>query len=252
MKERLEKSNCLHKDDNRGFRVDGRKNYDGSPLIPRDVTWIEDASALAEVLKTQSPGEAIWSAKRMGKKALEALRPLLYSKEEALRKHAAFAVAAAGSEESADLLREMAKERDGVMLLDCRKNNQLRGCMAIYWLGRLGDRGITEELIRLICDENEIENKVYHQTELKTTRYRIADFNDIYFQFTSQALMALVRIGNRHADLRAPISDAFEKAFFDESYYRRITSRPRESSEGDMVLSIKTMAMRTVESWKNQ
>lgn len=78
----------------------------------------------------------------------------------------------------------------------------LRGCMAIYWLGRLGDREIAAELMQLICNPNEQEKPVYHQNDIKTTRYKINGYKDIYFQFMSQSVMVLIRIGDRHKDLQ--------------------------------------------------
>jgi hypothetical protein len=146
----------------------------------------------------------------------------------------------------------MAVQRDGLMLKDCRKNNNLRGCIAIYWLGRLGDREITEELIRLICEPNEVEKPVYNQTDVQTTRYKILAYNDIYFQFMSQAVMALIRIGNAHVDLRPQIEEAFICAFSSDDYYQRITNKPELSSEGNMVKTIKTIAFSAAKRWQNK
>ena len=124
--------------------------------------------------------------------------------------------------------------------------------MAIYWLGRLGDREVTHELIDLICNPNEIEKAVYRKNAMQTTRYEIADFEDVYFQFMSQAVMALVRIGNAHADLRGEIEIAFYDALLADDYYFRITKRPKESSEGNMVQGIKNIAFSAAQKWKNE
>ncbi len=249
LKEALMKSGCLKESDNRGFRIDGRRNWDGTPLVPRNVQWIEDPAKLEEGLKTQMPGEAIWSVRQMGAKALPVLRALLQSDEENSRKHSAFALAMLGNSEGVDVLREMVASRDEQMLKDCRKHNHLRGCVAIYWLGRLGDRQITQELMDLICNPEENRKAVYHQTDVQTTRYEISDFEDVYFQFMSQAVMALVRIGTAHIDLRPQIRKAFSDAFSDDAYYKRITTRPKMSSEGNMVQTIKNIAFSAVERW---
>ena len=103
----------------------------------------------------------------------------------------------------------------------------------------------------LICDEKEQERPVY-QNALLTTRYKIADFDNIYFQFMSQAVMALVRIGDMHADLQAQIAEAFRTAFEDGSYYHRITKRPAMSSEGNMALTMKNIAFSAMENWQNK
>lgn len=250
LREKLVQSGCLKEIDNRGYRIDGKKNWDGTPLIPEDVHWITDPEKLADRLKTDKPGQAIWSAKRMGDKAVPALCKLLVSPDENTAKHAAFALAMLKKEDGVQLLRDMVIRRDGMMLKDCRKHNNLRGCMAIYWLGRLGDKEIARELMDLICDPNEIDKPVYHQKDLQTTRYKIADFAGVYAQYLSQAVMALVRIGDAHPDTREPIGNAFKKAFSTDDYYCRITQRPKQSSEGNMALTVKNIAFRALERWQ--
>ena len=121
--------------------------------------------------------------------------------------------------------------------------------MAIYWLGRLADIGITEELADLICNENELQREIYRNTDLLTTRYEISDFEGVYLQLVSQAVMALVRIGDAHSNQRELIAKAFEKAFCDGRYYERITKRPKESSEGSMVLTIGDVAFSATRKW---
>lgn len=249
LREKLLESGCLNERYNRGCRIDGKVNWDGSPLAVRDVSWITDPEKLAEGLQTEAPGEAIWSAKRMGAKALPALGQYITADDENLRKHAAFAVAMLGSGEANPILRDMVTRRDGLMLKDCRKNNNLRGCMAIYWLGRLADREIAGELMELICDSAEQEKPVY-QKGMQNTRYKIDDYDDTYFQFMSQAVMALVRIGDAHADLRVRIAQAFANAFGTDDYYHRITQKPKRSSEGNMVQAIKTVAFTAAHRWQ--
>jgi len=249
LKERLEESGCLDEKYNRGYRVDGKVNWDGSPLHVRTVSWTTDPAELKTGLETQTPGEAIWAARRMGEKALPVLREYSTAEDENLQKHAAFAMAILGSREANPILRDMAIKRDGAMLGDCRKNNNLRGCMAIYWLGRLADREIAPELMRLICDPAEQEKPVY-QKGMQNTRYKIDDYDDTYFQFMSQSVMALVRIGDAHPDLREQIAEAFANAFATDEYYHRITRKPKHSSEGNMVQTLKTVADAAAHRWQ--
>ena len=246
----LEESGCLKAEDNRGVRIDGRVNWDGTPIEKESVSWITAPEALGKRLGTETPGQAIWSAKRMGEKAVPVLQNLLKEQDENTRKHAAFALAMLGNDAGKDLLRDMVYQRDGLMLKDCRKHNNFRGCMAIYWLGRLGDREITQELLELICSEQEAEKTVYHRELAQTTRYKVADFQNVYFQFMSQSVMALVRIGEKHPDLRQRIEKGFLEAFSSDAYYERITTRPKRSSEGNMVLALKNVAFSAVEKWK--
>ena len=252
LQEKLLQSGCLDNAYNRGYRIDGQKNWDGTPLVKQDVCWITDPAKLEEGLKSETPGQAIWSAKRMGAEALPTLRQYLTTTDENLKKHTAFAIASLDCREANTVLRDMVAHRDGRMLQDCRKNNNLRGCMAIYWLGRLYDREITEELIRLICDPSEKDKSVYHQEDLQTTRYKVLDYNDVYFQFMSQSVMALVRIGDIHVDLRPQIEQAFIRAFATGDYYHRITQKPQLSSEGNMVQAIKVVAFSAAKRWQDQ
>lgn len=245
---RLVASHCLDRTHEADYRVDGSRDVYGNPLTPHDVHFMTDPAQLEPVLATLTPGEAIWSAKRMGAKTIDTLKPLLRSEDENTRKHAAFALAIVGDASGVEVLREMVKERDGLMLNDCRKHNQQRGCMAIYHLGRLGDAEITDTLIELITDADEVKRDVYHR-EVLGTRYKILNFNNEFFQFVSNAVVALIRIADQHPELQAKVAAAFKTAFDDDTYYERITTRPKMSSEGGMALNIKNVAYTAAKRW---
>ena len=245
----LKESGCLKAEDDRGVRIDGKINWDGTPLVKEGVTWITQPEDMEARLATRTPGQAIWSVKRLGQTAVPTLRKLLDSPEENTRKHAAFALAMLGEDAAIPVLRDMVKTRDGVMLEDCRKHNNFRGCVAIYWLGRLADPQIVPELLSLICNGEESQHPVYHQKTVHTTRYKVANFENMYFQFMSQAVMALVRIGDRHPNLRNQIQKGFQDAFGSGEYYSRITTRPESSSEGNMTLALKNVAFAAGERW---
>ena len=66
----------------------------------------------------------------------------------------------------------------------------------------------------------------------------------------SEAVMALVRIGNKNPEVRSVIRDAFYKAFDDGSFVERITTRPRMSSEGSMAANIRRVANDAVQEWQ--
>lgn len=251
IKARLEQSGCLKEQDNRGVRIDGVTNWDGTPLVKEDVRWLTDPEDLEAGLRTEKPGQAIWSARRMGEKAVPVLHNLLTSQDINTQKHTAFALAMLGDDKGDGILRDMVIQRDAFVLQDCRKNNNLRGCMAIYWLGRLADREIVPELAALICDPKEQDKPVYHQNEAQTIRYKVSDFENVYFQFVSQAVMALVRIGEKHTDLREQIEKAFVSAFSTDDYYWRITKRPPQCSEGNMAKTVKTVAFSAIAKWRN-
>ena len=234
----------------RGYRIDGWVDCDGNPLVKEDVNFITEPDKLEERLATIKPGQAIWSAKRMGAEAIETLKKLLASSDENTRKHSAFALAIIGDESGIEILREMVKERDGLMLKDCRKHNQQRGCMAIYHLGRLGDAEITDTLIEIISDKDEVKKPAYNMEFAMGTRYKIENFNNEFFQFVSNVVVALIRIGDAHPELQKKIAEGFKRAYEDDSYYERITTRPKMSAEGGMVLNIKSVAYTAINRWR--
>ena len=250
IKAALLESGCLKEADNRGCRIDGIRNDKGELLPSTAVNWITDPEMLEDRLKTDKPGEAIWSARKIGEEAIPTLLKLLESSDPNISRHSAFALSILGCEEALPTLRQMVVTRDDVMLKDCRKNNNIRGCMAIFWLGRLADREIVDELIDIISLDTEIEREVYKKKDLQTTRYKVRDFEDVYFQFVSQSLMALVRIGEGHEDLRPRIIEGFKAAFSSDEYYHRFTSRNKMSSEGNMVLALKNIAFATAQKWQ--
>lgn len=241
LKARLEKTGCLCNPYDSYYRVDGVAD-------PVDLYFIENTKELEKALATDKPGWAIWSAKRMGDRAKPALIPLVKSEDENTRKHAAFALAMLGDDSGVGVLRQMLAQRDGTTLADCRKLNQQRGCMAIYLLGKLGDTESVDALLDVLTDPNELDQAVYHMQE-QSTRYAVLDFNSAYFQFASNAVMALIRIGDKHPDCRAQISTGFQQAFGDGSYYTKITTKPVMSSEGGMAENLKAVAFAASKRW---
>ena len=186
----------------------------------------------------------------MGDVAKPVLLDCLASPDENARKHAAFALALLGDRSGIDLLRDMVQNRDGVMLCDCRKHNLQRGAIAIYYLGKLRDGESVDMLGEILTNPKEAEQPAYHQAFAMGTRYKIEGFLAEYFQFVTGATMALIRIGDGCLELRGKIEGIFDAAFGDESYYERITTRPRMSSEGGMVENIAAVAFAAAERWK--
>lgn len=242
-------SGCLDYAYDRGYRVDGWIDCDGNPLVQRNVTFMTDPAQLEARLATLKPGEAIWSARRMGTKANETLKGLLNSENENTRKHAAFALAITGDDSGIEILRDMARERDGKMLKDCRKHNRQRGFMAIYLLGKLKDAEIVDTLIDIITNEDELKRPAYIPLFPPGARYTVSGFNNQYFQFIINSVVALIRIGDEHPNLQSKIASAFKTAFEDDTYYDRITTRQKMSAEGVIVINIKTVAYAAAARW---
>lgn len=249
LSEMLKNSGCLDDTYDRGFRIDGTKNWDGTPLVNRSVKFTDDLSAISDMLGTLSPGEAIWSSRLLGEKAVPALKELLNSDNENARKHAAFALANVGNLSGEDVLISTVIERDATQLQDCRKNNQRRGSMAVYWLGRLKSAKAVDALCEFLTNPNENERPELYEKDSSGTWYVIKGFNNRYFQFMINTVMALIRVGEAHEECRAKISSAFKTAFLDGSFYDRITDRPKQSSEGNMLLNMQNVAERYCRRW---
>lgn len=249
LKKRLHKSGCLDDEHNRGYCIDGINDTRGNLIAREKITFETDPSRLEEVLCTLKPGRAIWASHRLGKKALPYLLPLIESNDENTRKHAAFALAMAGSCKGNEVLRTMASDRDPVMLHDCRKGNKKRGCMAIYLLGKTADKNCVDNLIEIISDKNEILHPAYTNNAIAGNIYDVKGFCNDYFQFVSHSVAALVKIGNAHKELRAKIADAFHNAFDTEDYCRRITTLENTSGEYELALNIRKFAFSAIKNW---
>ena len=102
----------------------------------------------------------------------------------------------------------------------------------------------------ILTDKKENLRAAYHCKFAMGTRYKIGDFNNEYFQFLSNATVALIRIADVHPQLRDSVSCAFKEAFADGTYYERITTRPKMSSEGGMVLNMQSVAETAMERWQ--
>ena len=161
LRTRLQASGCLDEAHDKGVWVDGARDCDGGPLTPEKVVFPTAPEQLEPRLATLQPGVAIRAARDMGAAAAAVLCGLLDSPDENTRKHAAFALAARGDASSLPLLRQMLLQRDAVMLRDCRKYNQHRGPMAIYWLGRLADEESIAPLLELLADPQEHRRAIY-------------------------------------------------------------------------------------------
>lgn len=169
------------------------------------IRWLEDIGEIRAGLSADKPGVAIWSAKRLG----PSIRPHLLDwigpdQSEHLRKHSAMALALLGASEAAPVLREMVRERDPFVPLTSLKYNQARGYAAVYLLGRLADKEAVFDLLTILETREGF-------TYIDRNKEFLSDERDLRFQYVSYALMALASIGERHAETRGRIGEAFER-----------------------------------------
>ena len=156
---------------------------------------------------------------------------------ENLRKHSAIALALLDSTAGENLLLDMVKTRDAKMMQDCRKHNQIRGVMAVYALRRLRSRAAVEELSAIVAGgEKEFARPVYRMDAM-TTRYQIEGYNDVYFQFLSHAVCALLTIRRAHLQTREAIDKALG-ILLEDRYIERIVPGKIDGCEYQMAQNI--------------
>lgn len=250
----LQRTGCLDAKNNVGVRFD----YTDPSIMPQKIRWFTDEENIKEGLSSNRPGIAIWSSKIMGERICNKLVMWMNEGEtENLRKHSAIALGLLGNKEALPVLRNMVKERDHVILQDCRKNNQMRGIMALYLLGRMRDSESIDELAKIICDPDEINRSLYGSTGSVRKDNGLVDsespekFNKVYFQFFSHSVMALIKIGNRHIHLRQVIKDILKKALENGEYRYRITNAKPMCYEYSVVENIERVVAGILKHWES-
>ncbi|NLZ62227.1 MAG: FAD-dependent oxidoreductase [Lentisphaerae bacterium] len=154
-----------------------------SPLAENLAVWGLEDEEIRQGLSSDQPGSAIWSAWRRDRRAQ--LREWHRSAESGsnLRCHAAFALALLAETCCLADLRRMALERDEYTPQNSRRYNHPRGYVAVYLLGRLADAQSIGLLADILRDQD-----IGHK-----------------FEYHTQALGALVNIGERHPSCREQI-----------------------------------------------
>lgn len=217
----LAETGCYDPANDKGYQV----AYPADRKPPQRIKWLEELEEIRSGLASDSPGIAIWSAFRLGHAEVgAALREWLSDDDDYLRKHSAFALGLLGDEAALPELRGMLAERDAFQLKDCRKNNQMRGYMAIYLLGKLRDEGSIDELERLVCESEELNKPIYQGVDTSDI-FKPKKFNEIYFQFFSHAMMALLKIYGDRPGQRDRIGGILKRAVGHDAYISRITGQ---------------------------
>lgn len=193
----------------------------------RYVTWMTEPLEIKEALSTNCPGTALWSCRLLGKEVIgDCVVEMMKSGNEMLKYNAAVALGVMQDERALPVLREIVKNRKTFYFMDGRRTNQMRSVIAICLCGRMGDKGVMEELLDIIKPE-EYHKPMYH--ELLEPSYRLSivkEQNSVYFQHFSHAVAALVKISEANPDCREEIKKALHQALDDETYIGRITQVP--------------------------
>jgi len=242
----LRTTGCLDEQNNIGVKLDWVRN--NVPALV--VKWLQNHADIKKSLATLSPGIAIWSSRILGKPIVADLKKWLRESDELLRKHSAFALGLLREQDALPVLRDMVRSRDGVMLQDMRKHNQIRAVMSIYLAGKLVDIQLVDDLASIITDPAEIDNPIYHDASFVSARYADGSYNNIYFQFFSHSVMALLKIGDVHVSARGKIAGALQDAVASGAYISRITRNGPDSYEYRLAENIGSVIHRRIDTWK--
>ncbi|WP_373264319.1 FAD-dependent oxidoreductase [Hungatella hathewayi] len=223
-----------------GF-FNGEENMEPSFWTPargddrKYVKWLTEPEQIKEALSTDCPGVALWSCRLLGKEVLgDSVYEMMKSGEESgdesgdkmLKYNAAVALGVMKDERALPVLREIVENRKPFYFMDCRRSNQMRSVIAICLCGRMGDKGVKEELLEIIKPE-EFEKPMYHQFLEPCYQLSIVkEQNSVYFQHFSHAVAALVKIAEVNPECREEIKAALHEAMDDGTYIRRITQEP--------------------------
>lgn len=236
--QRLRASGCLDARNHVGFRILNQRREE-QPA----GSWLTDPEAIREGLGSDKPGFAIWSARRLGPVLAAQLREWTAQREDVhLSRHSAIALALLGDAAALPVLRQTAAERDPYVPQTSRKYNQIRGCAAIYLLGKLGDEEIVPELIRIINDRDAFAN-------VSTDAEFINSDEEYYFQYLTFSMMALFRIGDRHERARAAIAEAVSGVLDRGDFSLSITLKPSKDQHYSMTDTVRRIASAKLQAW---
>ncbi len=174
-----------------------------------------DLKKSAHLLKTDSPGVALWSCFISKNKAevSDFLNREMKDADELYRYNCAIALGLLEDRRALPVLREIIKKRDCFFFTDNRRSNQFRTAVAICLIGRIGGVEDTNLLFELF-DEKEYENPMYHTLKANYLYHAEPDRNFVYFTIITHAATSLYRLYVRNG---LPLSELNKRlsAFFE-------------------------------------
>jgi hypothetical protein len=208
------------------------------------VAWLTDENEIREGLSGDKPGIAIWSSKRLGAEINPRLREWVsQSQEEKLYKNSAIALALQNDMAALPILRQMIRNRDSYVPKTSRKYNQAHGHSAIYLIGKLADREIVPDLIELLDDRAAFKN-------LQGNAEFVSDDDDLYCQTVTLSLMALLRIGAEHADLRNHLLSGLKNIVYKDKFDLSVTLKGSKVIRHSLTEKIRDIVSGKEQEWK--
>ncbi|MBQ8440684.1 MAG: FAD-dependent oxidoreductase [Clostridia bacterium] len=177
------------------------------------------------LLKTASPGVAIWSCylardrEQVGEKLFQAMTG---TDDTVYRYNCAIALGLMGDARATDVLREIFENRDCFFFQDNRRSNQFRSAVAVCLLGRLGTLEDLERLFEILS-EKERERPMYHTLKPNYLYSQSVTRNFVYFSMVTHACMAICKIGKRCGYPMERLHERFKMIFGDQKLLRRLT-----------------------------
>ena len=153
----------------------------------------------AHLLKTDSPGVALWSCfiSKNRAEVCDWLNREMADADELYRYNCAIALGLLEDCRALPVLREIIKNRDCFFFKDNRRSNQFRSAVAICLVGRIGEEEDTNLLLELL-DEKEYENPIYHTLKADYLYHTEPDRNFVYFAMITHAAMSLYNLYKRN------------------------------------------------------
>ena len=208
------------------------------------LNWLIDPIEIKTELSSESPGIAIWSARRLGVQLEHEL--ISWTQEdghEHLKKHAAIALALSGNSLALPILREIVRERDSYVPKTSHLYSQARGFAAIYLIGKLRDTHMIPELIDIVEEPTNYD----YVSDDKSLVY---DRQDIEFQYFSYAWKALLTIGDDCPQHRAVIGQALLRIMNRSDLLLQLSLHGEFGIKFNVVETIKEITRNYLENWK--
>lgn len=234
----LSQSGCLNPEHQYGVRFD-------DSYCRHTIEWLQDPADIRQTLSTDKPGIALYSCRLLGEKITHHLIGWLADPDPMLSNNSALALGLQGRKESLPVLHRIVQNRDSFYFKDCRRTNQLRTAMAIYLIGRCGDRSGISLLREILCDPEEYKKPLYSDIRELTYAFSLTkNFNEVYFQIVSQAALAVVRIMAKSPGQTSFGAAVLEEAFQTDRHIRNTTTMPEGTYEYATMANIRDYVLK--------
>ena len=184
-----------------------------------------DVDKTFHLLKTDTPGVAIWSCYVSEEKAAvgeRLYREMKSADEPTYKYNCAIALGLLEDARALPVLREIVENRDCFFFTDNRRSNQFRSAVAVCLIGRLGTADDLSMLFEILTP-NEISRPMYHTLKPNYLYHNYPDRNFVYFGVLTHACMAIYKIYKRFDLDMKELHKIFCDLFNDDTVLCRVT-----------------------------